>query len=180
MSLHWGMGSAALVCFGSVQASMSIVLKSKGGTGVDDVVGWTKGKWMNLHKSTALLFAAMFPMRLGLRLASTAPAAISGLSMPEVVAGKASHLAMYGFMATMPATGIAMGYYGGKGLPFFGLTIPGAEGEAKNGKLAGDAFKIHKQAGLLFEYLFLLHISAVGYHVARGHGVLARMGIGKV
>ena len=40
--------------------------------------------------------------------------------------------------------------------------------------------EIHKQAGLLFEYLFLLHISAVGYHVARGHGVLARMGIGKV
>ena len=32
-----------------------------------------------------------------------------------------------------------------------------------------------------FEYLFLLHISAVGYQaVACGHGVLARMGIGKV
>ena len=175
--LHWGMGGAALVCFGTVQASMSITLKSKGGTGVDSVVGWTKGKWMNLHKSTALLFAAMFPVRLGLRFASSVPAHLPG-SMAEVYLGKASHAAMYGFMATMPATGIAMGYFGGKGLPFFGYTIPGAQGESKNGALAGNAFKIHKQAGLFFEYLFLLHLSAVGYHTIRGHGILARMGLG--
>lgn len=36
----------------------------------------------------------------------------------------------------MPATGIAMGMYGGKGLPFFWTTIPGFE--QKNGKLAGQ------------------------------------------
>ena len=45
----------------------------------------------------------------------------------------------------MPATGLAMGYYGGKGMPFFGLyTIPGATGEAKDGKFAGRMFKLHK------------------------------------
>lgn len=156
---------------------MSITPKSKGGTGVDAVIGWTKGKWMNLHKSTALIFAAMLPARVGLRLASKLPAHLPG-STPEIFAGKASHLAMYGFMGVMPATGIAMGYFGGKGLPFFGMTIPGAQGDAKNGKLAGNAFWLHKNAGLAFEYLFVLHLGAVGYHIARGHPILARMGIG--
>lgn len=52
------------------------------------------------------------------------------------IAASASHLALYGFMTIMPATGIAMGMYGGKGLPFFWTTIPGFE--QKNGKLAGQ------------------------------------------
>jgi cytochrome b561 len=52
------------------------------------------------------------------------------------LAAKAGHLALYGFMVIMPATGIAMGMYGGKGLPFFWTTIPGFE--EKNGKLAGQ------------------------------------------
>lgn len=55
---------------------------------------------------------------------------------------------MYGFITVMPTTGIVMGYYGGRGLPFFGYTIPGGE---KDTVLAGQAFKIHKQAGLFFE-----------------------------
>ena len=52
------------------------------------------------------------------------------------IASNASHIALYGFMTIMPATGIAMGMYGGKGLPFFWTTIPGFEN--KNGKLAGQ------------------------------------------
>ena len=38
-------------------------------------------------------------------------------------------------MAVLPITGIMMGYAGGKGLPFFFTTIPGADKENKNGKL---------------------------------------------
>lgn len=37
-------------------------------------------------------------------------------------------------MTVMPATGIAMGYYGGKGLPFFTTTIAGAK--ETNGTIA--------------------------------------------
>ena len=55
------------------------------------------------------------------------------------IASQASHLALYGFMTIMPATGIAMGMYGGKGLPFFWTTIPGFE--QKNGNLAGQVRK---------------------------------------
>ena len=88
---------------------------------------------------------------------------------------------MYGFITVMPASGIAMGYFGGKGLPFFPSTfgtIPGAA--TPNGAVAGQAFKLHKQAGLFFEYLTALHVSAVAYHVFKGQPILARMGLGSL
>eukprot|EP00967_Tisochrysis_lutea_P013196 scaffold14722_cov32-Tisochrysis_lutea.AAC.1 len=38
----------------------------------------------------------------------------------------AGHAALYGALFFMPLSGFAMGYYGGKGVPFYGLfTIPG-------------------------------------------------------
>jgi cytochrome b561 len=61
------------------------------------------------------------------------------------LAANASHVALYGFMVFMPASGIAMGYYGGKGLPFFGYTIPGAP--KPNGAIAKDAFKVRIDVG---------------------------------
>ena len=52
--------------------------------------------------------------------------------------GNLSHLALYSFMAIMPASGIAMGYYGGKGLPFFNTSFAGVvhTDETKKSNLA--------------------------------------------
>ncbi len=65
---------------------------------------------------------------------------VEGASGLEDVLGKVTHYALYGFMIIMPASGIAMGYYGGKGLPFFYTTIPGAvpteEQKAQFGQIA--------------------------------------------
>ena len=66
-----------------------------------------------------------------------------------------------------------MGYYGGKGLPFFGRTIPGAT-ETKP-EIAKKAFKAHKVIGQAFELLVPGHIGAVGLHALRGQNVLGRM-----
>ena len=63
--------------------------------------------------------------RIALRLTTRIPAGLAG-NIFEKVAANASHAAFYALMTFMPASGIAMGYYGGKGLPFFGYTIPGA------------------------------------------------------
>ena len=41
----------------------------------------------------------------------------------ETIASKVVHYGLYAFMIIMPASGIAMGYYGGKGLPFFYTTF---------------------------------------------------------
>lgn len=94
------------------------------------------------------------------------------------MAANASHYAFYGFMVTMPATGIAMGYFGGKGLPFFGYKIPGIPKKDRNSNtknIAKNSFKIHKQAGQLFEYLVPVHVAATGYHVFKGHAILRRI-----
>mmetsp|Transcript_52686 Transcript_52686/g.120064 ORF Transcript_52686/g.120064 Transcript_52686/m.120064 type:complete len:137 (-) Transcript_52686:224-634(-) len=131
-------------------------------------------QWMNYHKSIALIVAALLPVRVGLRLTAKMPAAIESGALG--MAAKASHWAQYGFMIVMPGSGIAMGYFGGKGLPFFGYKIPGAE--KADGAIAGNAFKLHKQAGLFFEYLTALHVGAVGFHMMKGQAALARMGIG--
>jgi 1,2-dihydroxy-3-keto-5-methylthiopentene dioxygenase len=44
-------------------------------------------------------------------------------------------------MLIMPASGIAMGYYGGKGLPFFGVTLPGVVKTDENKKSTGEIAK---------------------------------------
>jgi cytochrome b561 len=59
---------------------------------------------------------------------------IDGAGAAEHALSTAMHYALYGFMIVMPASGIAMGYYGGKGLPFFTTTIAGAK--EVNGEIA--------------------------------------------
>ena len=59
---------------------------------------------------------------------------VQGAGPMEHSLSQIMHYALYGFMTVMPATGIAMGYYGGKGLPFFTTTIAGAK--ETNGTIA--------------------------------------------
>ena len=82
---------------------------------------------------------------------------------------------MYGMMTAMPVSGFIMGYYGGRGLPFFGYTIPGAS--KRDGKLAGRAFKLHKQLGWYYEMFVPLHVGAVGMHAIKGQNIMRRMGV---
>lgn len=64
---------------------------------------------------------------------------VAGSSIEHTLAS-VTHYGLYGFMTIMPATGIAMGYYSGKGLPFFFTTIPGVvktdENKARTGGIA--------------------------------------------
>jgi cytochrome b561 len=93
--------------------------------------------------------------RIGYRLLSR-PAynvrELQGNSSVENMLGKAGHYLLYGFIAVMPATGIAMGYFGGAGLPFFFTKFAGIkkteENKASTGNIAKNAFKIHKQVGV--------------------------------
>ena len=69
-------------------------------------------------------------------------------------------------MTVMAATGIAMGYYSGKGLPFFFTTV--AAGGPENKSIAGNSYKIHTFVGHNFKYIVPIHIGASFYHVAKG------------
>jgi len=98
-----------------------------------------KGDWMWRHKSLGVLTGMIVLPRVGYRLFSKAKFNLQdlpGSGTVTPVLGKIGHLGLYGFMTIMPITGIAMGMFGGKGVPFFWTTIPGFE--QKNGKLAGQ------------------------------------------
>ena len=86
---------------------------------------------------------------------------------------------MYAFMTIMPASGIAMGYYGGKGLPFFVTTLPGVvkteENKESTGAIAKQSFGIHKQLGTYGKYLVPLHVGGAFMHYFRGQTIFARI-----
>jgi cytochrome b561 len=138
--MHWASGLAVLGCVGFVQAAQY-------------TKGKTKGRAMFLHKSFGLLAAILITPRLALRLASTVPKHLPGPTW-EVMAANASHLSLYGFLIFMPASGVAMGYWGGKGLPFFYTTVPGAA--KADGEIAKVSYKYHK---LIYIYTYThIHI----------------------
>jgi len=128
------------------------------------------------HKSLGLLSGMLVAPRFAYRLFSSASYNVrhlQGNAAWENSAGTVSHYALYAFMTIMPATGIAMGYFGGKGLPFFYKTLPGAE--TPNGAIAKRSFQIHKQLGTYGKFLIPLHVGASGWHYARGQSIFARI-----
>lgn len=160
--MHWGSGLTMMGCIGSALAAQQ-------------TKGKKKGDLMFIHKSLGTLAGLLLAPRLLVRLASSSklPAHVPGATW-EIWAGHASHFALYAFTIVMPISGIAMGYFGGKGLPLFFTTIPGAE--KANGAVAKQAFGIHKQAGQLLEYMVPLHVGAIGFQLAvKGRNILPRM-----
>jgi len=122
-----------------------------------------------------LTMAGLIVPRILLRIAYKPPVPIVGTKTWEKLAGSISHYLMYGLMIAMPATGITMGYFGGKGLPFYWTLIPGTTTPNKN--VAGTAFKAHKLMGTALEFLVFVHVSAalVWHRIIRGQHIFARM-----
>jgi cytochrome b561 len=157
--MHWMSGGCVLGCVGFVQYAQN-------------VKGKAKGDAMFYHKSFGLAAAGLLVPRLAIRAMSKAPPSFSPGGVEKLLAD-ASHFIMYGMLVVMPVTGVAMGYYGGKGLPFFWTTLPGAE--VADGATAKQAFGIHKQVGWYMEMLILGHLGGVAGHMIRGHPILPRI-----
>eukprot|EP01062_Namystynia_karyoxenos_P071257 TRINITY_DN66702_c0_g1_i1.p1 TRINITY_DN66702_c0_g1~~TRINITY_DN66702_c0_g1_i1.p1 ORF type:complete len:211 (+),score=74.30 TRINITY_DN66702_c0_g1_i1:86-634(+) len=165
--MHWATGAGIISTFAFVQLAQ----RSKG----DE-----KMRYMTLHKSTGLLTFGLVLPRLGIRMASKLPEHMPPLfGAPGIEHRLASftHAAMYWFMIVMPVSGIVMGYFGGKGLPFYGYHIPGKETVTEEDKKkAGNAFQFHKRQGWIFQYIAVPgHIAAAGVHAVRGHAIFSRI-----
>mmetsp|Transcript_29783 Transcript_29783/g.70811 ORF Transcript_29783/g.70811 Transcript_29783/m.70811 type:complete len:183 (+) Transcript_29783:187-735(+) len=135
-----------------------------------------KGPWMYRHKSLGLLTGLIVAPRLGYRIFKSASYKIGHPVGTGPVEGKIadlSHLLLYGFMTIMPATGIAMGYFGGKGLPFFFTTLPGSA--EPNGAIAKQSFSIHKTMGVYGKYLVPIHVAGAFKHTMQGHAIWSRI-----
>ena len=108
-----------------------------------------------------------------IRLASKSPVAIEGTTQIERGLAAVSHAALYGLIAFLPISGIAMGYFGPFGLPFFFTTIPPSA--TKRPDITKPAYEWHKKAGVLLEYMIPLHVAGAVVHFARGHTIFSRI-----
>lgn len=158
--MHWATAPAMM-------GTVATVMYSQFGAEKKD-----KGTWMWRHKSLGLLTAFLAAPRIAITLTSTKPADFSKIGWEKAL-GKITHLGLYGFLFVMPATGIAMGYFGGKGLPFFNTQFSGAA--EPNKQIAGNAFKVHKNVGYYGKFLVPAHVGAAGFHLARGEAIFARV-----
>ncbi|GMI14823.1 hypothetical protein TrLO_g291 [Triparma laevis f. longispina] len=165
-SLHWLSAPALLGSVGLVLTAQNTKKGSKS-------FGMSKGDLMYYHKSFGTLsFMLMIP-RVGLKIMSSKVGPLLTSSGVEQTAANISHKALYGFLTIMPISGVAMGMYGGKGLPFFGTTISAFK--EKNGTVAKYAFKIHKNVGYYGKFLIPLHVGAAGVHGVQGGGIFWRI-----
>lgn len=93
-------------------------------------------------------------------------APLPGKTEQQIAAGKFTYYALYLFMTIMPVAGIAMGYYGGKGLLFFITTIEGAVPASNEQKDSYDAvakrsYFIHKILGTYGKFLVPIHVTGM-------------------
>lgn len=157
---HFAMGGSIMACIGLVQVAQFYK-------------GKEKMELMFYHKSFGLLAAGLLAPRIIARVLSKSPIALPGKNW-EHYAANLTHIALTGFTIAMPITGVVMGYYGGKGLPFFYTTVPGAA--KADGAIAKQSFKFHKLIGHYGQYIVPAHVGAVGYHFfIKGKNILPRM-----
>jgi len=169
--MHWVYAAGFLTVVGTVKVKQNVSSDTFLGS-----KGETQATLMMIHKSTAVVTAALFAPRILLKVATKAPGPLPGSGTIEHLASQISHSLLYAFMLVMPATGMAMGYYGGKGIPFYGYTIPGkADRTKEDGKFAGTMFKWHKWTGQFLPYIIPVHVGAAGYHALKGQPIFTRI-----
>lgn len=105
---------------------------------------------MRIHKSFGTLMVALVVPRIALRLATKIPKPLPAPAWQHYAA-QAGHVSLYGVMVFMPVSGIAMGYFGGKGIPFFFTDIAGAE--TPNGAIAKQAYQVRYRSSLVVQSL---------------------------
>eukprot|EP00980_Cylindrotheca_fusiformis_P006701 scaffold1398_cov116-Cylindrotheca_fusiformis.AAC.18 len=167
-NLHWLTAIPAVGC-------VATVLKAQQAPKED------KGRLMHLHKSLGLLTGMIVLPRVGYRIFNQSAYKVFPIegSKFEHFAASAVHVGLYVFMTVMPVSGIAMGYYGGKGLPFFWTTLPGVtkteENKKSTGAIAKQGFSIHKTLGTYGKFLVPLHVAGAFSHFFRGHAIFSRI-----
>ena len=133
-------GAAVLGCVGTVLQAQ----KYKPGK--------DKGDLMFLHKSFGLLSFLLLGPRLAARALQTLPSAPPSVGIPlEKALAAVTHYGLYGGLLLMPATGIVMGAYGGRGLPFFTTTssrfavsVPAVSPDVEEGDPKAGAVKMDR------------------------------------
>lgn len=130
--------------------------------------------WFNLHKSIGLTLAAVVIFRLAWRATHRVPPA-AALPPWQRLAAQLNHAALYLCMLVIPVSGYLGSSFSGYPVRFLGLVLPSSASAWPAGKHAMSS--LHYAAVCLFMALVALHIGAALWHLLRGDGVAARMGL---
>jgi cytochrome b561 len=129
----------------------------------------------NLHRSTGALILALAIIRIAVRLTRGAPPPYPGLPNWQRMAALASHRSLYVLIVIVPLFGwLATSAYGAPIIVYGLFELPPLL--AKNEKLSGVLFIVHKTLAFTMAAIVVVHISAALYHrYIRRDGVLDRM-----
>lgn len=162
--LHWTMAAMIFVAIGLGVVSAYLPVGQQPRKGL-----------LELHKSLGFTLMALLVVRIVWRLWSGEPPYRQPLGRLTHLASRAGHLALYGLMIFMPATGYLFSAAGGYSLPWFGLfqwprLLPRDDGLA----LLGET--LHDRAAWVIAGVLLLHLAAVAWHRwIKRDDVLSRM-----
>lgn len=162
--LHWVM--AALII-----AMMFI------GAGISSSLQW-RPVLLDYHLAIGSCLFALVLIRLGNRIFSKGPVAVSGIPKLQAVAVAVAHTTLYALIAILPIVGWGMLSAGGYPRPvFFGWMLPAlVEPEPQLYSLLHIA---HVVLAYAFFALIMIHLAAaLGHAWIKKDGVFSRMGLG--
>jgi cytochrome b561 len=137
----------------------------------------SKVAWMGLHKSGGVLMLGALVVRIAARLGSTIPPRFPGPSTVKLVE-TVSHGAFYLLCAGMGISGVTMGYFGGKGVPFFGSTLVQGKSDpsSSDARKAAASHGTHLLLGKLMQYIFLpYHLTGNAVHWMQGRDIVRKI-----
>ena len=168
IALHWLIAAAAIVQF-SWGWWMQGIAKQPAGPRVDA---------FNLHKSVGLTILVLMCVRLLWRWRHPAPP-LPPLPQWQATLARATHIALYAALFTMPLAGYLGSVFSGYPVKYFGVTLP-AWGW-KDDSLKNLMSAVHFTTSWILLGAVALHLSgALKHWLVDRDGLEARMGFGAV
>lgn len=164
MILHW---LIALFVFGQISLGLWMIGIPKSPPGI-------RAWWFNVHKSIGITLGVLILVRLLWRLTHSAPPLPSTLPDWQRIAAKASHVALYVCMVTMPLAGYLGSSFTKYPILYFGMRLPHWGWDAP--ALKDLCSQVHLVTATVFITLIAIHVAAALKHLLiKRDGVFQRM-----
>lgn len=130
----------------------------------------------NLHKSFGLVLLGLMLVRLGWRIAHSAPP-LPTMPAWEARLAKATHVLLYVALIVMPVSGYLGSVFSGFPVKWFGVTLP-AWGW-KDPAIKDWMSAVHLTTSWILLGATVLHVSGAVKHALARDGIMARMAFGR-
>jgi len=121
-----------------------------------------RGIYVNFHKLGGVLVLALLFARVILRRVTPPPAFLASMGPGFVKVAHLGHYALYLLMLVVPASGIAMSLFAGRGINFYLFQL--ASPFEANKAISGPLHELHEVSANLLAALVVGHIAVALYH----------------